>query len=146
MCLLLFGPVLGCEQQEADERPEGVVEEFVARMNRVHGDPRAARAAYELLWAEGRQNLADRAKRASAVTGQKLAPEDMLAPSRLWMRETPRKLSARVAGSWAEVIVTTDDPASGPHAIRCVEEDGRWRVALELPQLAPIEHRSEPRR
>lgn len=146
--VLACGVALGaCEQESVDERPERVVQEFIRRMQRVHGDPQASRAAYELLWAEGRQNLAERAKRASAVTGQKIAPEEMIAPSRFWMRDGRMKLTARVAGDWAEVSVTTETPGgSEANTVRCVAEDGRWRVAIALPPLPPIERRLDRKR
>ncbi len=145
-CLLTFSlvvgtSVLGCEKESADERPERVVAEFVERMERVHGDPKAARAAYELLWAEGRNNLAERAKRASAVTGRKVAPEEMLAPTRFWLKFRPRRYSSRVQGNWAVVTVTGEAPRTQRHQIRCLMEDGRWKVVVELPLLPPIQRR-----
>ncbi len=142
--VVLVATVVGCasEQESVDERPERVVQEFIARLQRVHGDPKASRAAYELLWAEGRQNLAERAKRASAVTGQKVAPEEMIAPSRVWLRDQPRRFSSRVSGDWAEVVIEADSSSEHTeHVVRCAAEDGSWRVVLELPQLAPIERR-----
>jgi hypothetical protein len=132
---------LGCEQESADERPERVVAEFIEKMERVHGDPRSARAAYELLWAEGRNNLAERAKRASAVTGRKVAPEEMIAPTRFWLKFRPRRYSSRVQGDWAVVTVTGEAPRTQRHQVRCLMEDGRWRVVLELPSLPPIQKR-----
>jgi len=147
VALAAAGSACASDQESVDERPERVVQEFIARLQRVHGDPRAARAAYELLWAEGRQNLAERAKRASAVTGQKVAPEEMIAPSRVWLRDQPRRFSSRVSGEWAEVVIEADSPGErSEHAVRCAVEDGSWRVVLELPPLPPIERRiTEPR-
>jgi hypothetical protein len=141
MAAVTAGFVLACEQESADERPERVVAEFVERMQRVHGDPAASRAAYELLWAEGRNNLAERAKRASAVTGRKVAPEEMLAPTRFWLTFRPRSYSSRVQGNWAVVTVSGEAPRTQHHQVRCLMEDGRWRVVLELPSLPPIQKR-----
>jgi len=132
---------IACEQERAEERPERVVAEFIDRMQRVHGDARAARAAYELLWAEGRNNLAERAKRASAVTGRKIGPEEMLAPTRFWLRFRPRKYSSRIQGNWAVVTVTGEAPRTQRYQVRCVVEDEMWRVVVELPPLPPIQRR-----
>jgi hypothetical protein len=132
-----------CEREAVDTRPEQVVEEFVQRMQRVHGDPKAARQAYELLWVEARRNLAERAKRASAVAGREMAPEEMLAPSRFSLKLTPKRYSATIDGDWALVTVNGEGPASAAHTLRCVREDGHWRVVLELPPLAPIQHRAD---
>jgi hypothetical protein len=132
-----------CERRAVDEQPEQVVEEFIARMQRVHGDPRAARAAYELLWGEARRNLAERAKRTSAVTGREVAPEEMLAPSRFALEVTPKRYAASVQGDWALVTVTGEEPRGAPYTVRCVREDGGWRVVLELPPVAPIQQRPE---
>lgn len=133
----------GCEREQLDARPEQVVEEFITRMQRVHGDPKAARAAYELLWEQARSNLAERAKRTSAVAGREVAPEEMLAPSRFSLRAEPKRYVATVAGDWALVKVTGGEPEAAEHTVRCVREDGRWRVVLELPPLAPIQQRAE---
>ena len=144
--LLLGLPALlpACEREQVDTRPEQVVEEFVARMRRVHGDPKTARAAYELLWSEARRNLAERAKRTSAVAGREVAPEEMLAPSRFSLSVEPKRYVSRVAGDWALVTVSGGDgPDAREHEVRCVREDGRWRIVLELPPLAPIQVRKD---
>lgn len=138
-----FGAVTGCEREQVDSTPERVVEEFVARMRRVHGDPKAARAAYELLWNEARSNLAERAKRTSAVAGREVAPEEMIAPSRFSLRIQPTRYTATIDGDWALVKVSGDGPHSPEYHVRCVREDGRWRVVLELPPLAPIQRRPD---
>ncbi|HLV66359.1 MAG TPA: hypothetical protein VKY73_11135 [Polyangiaceae bacterium] len=134
---------LGCEVDPVDARPERAVEELIARLQRVHGDPKAARAAYELLWVEARRNLAERARRARAVTGREVAPEEMLAPSRFSLAFTPKRYTAAIEGDWAIVTVSGEGPDAQERKVRCVREDGRWRVVLELPPLAPIRQRTE---
>jgi hypothetical protein len=133
---------LGCQREAVDEQPARVVKEFVERMQRVHGDPKAARAAYDLLWADAKYNLGERAKRASALSGKKIAPEEMLAPSRFALRFTPTKYTADVQGDWAVVTVTGEAPGQ-KHQIKCAREDGAWRVVLEIPPVPPIERRPD---
>lgn len=141
----LFLLLVGCENEQVDLRPDRVVEEFIHRMRRVHGDPKAARAAYELLWGEARDNLAERAKRTSAVAGREVAPEEMLAPTRFALKVDPKRYTARIAGDWAIVTVSGGDGAAAvSYDVRCVREDGRWRVVLEIPPLTPIRTRPEP--
>ena len=53
----------------------------------------------------------------------------------------PKKLTARTDGDWAEVTITGDANATQPHLVKCVREDGHWRVVLELPPLPPIQRR-----
>ena len=132
-----------CRSERVENTPEQVVEEFVDRMQRVHGDPRAARLAYELLWSEGKRNLAERAKRASAVTGRKVAPEEMLAPSRFSLRFKPSGYATQIQGQWAVVTVSGSGPPAQHAEVHCALEDGQWRVALELPALAPIQQRPD---
>ena len=132
-----------CEREASDSTPERVVAELIDRMQRVHGDQRAARLAYELLWADARRNLAERAKRASSVAGHEIAPEEMIAPSHFSLSYRPKKYSTRIDGDWAEVTVTGDAQNAQPYVIKCLREDGRWRVVLELPPLPPIQHRPD---
>lgn len=140
---LVLAASAGCEPEAADGDPARAVEEFVLRMQRVHGDPEAARAAYDLLWAPARQNLADRATRASAVSGRKVLPEEMLAPSRFFARYQPQRYRAEVAGDTALVSVSGDGNDPQPHEVKCVREGGRWRVVMELPPPQAIEKRIE---
>jgi hypothetical protein len=130
----------GCEADPVDAGPEAVVEELVLRLQRVHGDPKAARAAYELLWSDAKRGLAERAKRAGAVAGRDVAPESMIAPTRFSLSFKPRRYTARIDGDWAVVSITGDSP-SQYHEVKCVREDGRWRVVLVIPPLPPIQRR-----
>lgn len=144
MAALALGLALtGCEAEAKDSSPERVVQEFIERMQRVHGDRRTARLAYELLWVDARRNLAERAKRASAVAGREIAPEEMIAPSHFALAYPPKKLTARTDGDWSEVTVTGEVSSTQRHIVKCVREDGRWRVVLELPPLPPIQRRPE---
>jgi hypothetical protein len=136
VCALLLA---GCEEEGSDSEPDRLVAEFIQRMQRVHGDRKAARAAYDLLWSDARRNLAERAKRASDVAGREIAPEEMLPPSRFTLNHKASHYDARVDGDWAEVTVTGDDKTAA--RVKCVREDGKWRVVLELPPLPPIERR-----
>jgi hypothetical protein len=135
-----FLALAACEAEPADAGPEDIVEELVNRLKRVHGDPKAARAAYELLWSEAKRGLAERAKRAGAVAGRDVAPESMLAPTRFSLAFTPRRYTARIDGDWAVVSITGASP-SQYHEVKCVREDGRWRVVLVIPPLPPIQRR-----
>ena len=133
---------LACQRAPVDETPEQVVEEFVTRMQRVHGDSKASRAAYELLWSEARRNLAERAKRASDVAGREVAPEDMLAPSRFSLTFQPKRFNARVDGDWA-IVTVRGETESQRAEVKCVREEGAWRVVMTLPTLPPIQRRVE---
>ncbi len=135
------GTISSCEPTAVDSRPESVVREFVDRMNRVHGEPLAARAAYDLLWSEAKKNLSERAKRATAVLGKTVTPEEMLAPSRFSLNFRPKAFRARIQDRWAVVTVTGEVPSAQQAEVKCTQEASGWRVALELPTLAPIRKR-----
>jgi hypothetical protein len=141
--VLALGVALaGCEEERVAEGPEDVVRRLIAVLQGVHGDPKSGEAAVALLWEPARQNLTERARRASAASGHPVKPGEMLAPSWFSLAVAPRSFSSRVDGDWAEVTVRGDDPAQGQYRIRCVREDKAWRVALELPPLAPIRKRA----
>ncbi len=136
-----LGTISSCEPTAVDSRPESVVREFIDRMNRVHGDPLAARAAYDLLWSEAKKNLSERAKRATAVLGKTVTPEEMLAPSRFSLNFKPKAFRARIQDRWAIVSVTGEVASTQQAEVKCTEEASGWRVALELPTLSPIRKR-----
>lgn len=146
-CVVVFLGALavlgGCEEKQVVQGPEEVVQRFIAAMQGVHGDPARGEAVVGLLWGPARENLEERARRAAAASGHPVRPGEMLAPSWFSLQLTPRSYTSRIDGDWAEVTVRGDDPAQGQYRVRCVREDDAWRVALELPPLAPIRKRDD---
>ena len=49
-----------------------------------------------------------------------------------------------IDGDWAIVTASGEGPEAREYEIRCVREDGHWRVVLELPPLSPIQKRVAP--
>lgn len=130
---------LGCQEHAGDVMPpERVVRELIDRMESVHGDATRARAVYDLLWSGAKENLNDRAARASAVAGRLVRPEEMIVPSQFALELTPRSYRSEIRGSSATVRALGD---GAEYDIGCVLEDGAWRVVLDLPPLPPIEKR-----
>jgi hypothetical protein len=131
---------LGCRSHPEAGGPEEAVQQFIDGMQRVHGDIERARVAYELLSKSDRDNLAERARRASAVAGRTLAPEEMLAPSRFYLEFQPVRWSSKDSGNYS--VVTAQGPSPDQRReIRCVKEADGWKVLLDLPALPPVERR-----
>ncbi|MGE0326715.1 MAG: hypothetical protein AB7S68_30590 [Polyangiaceae bacterium] len=129
-----------CGRQQEEETPERVVEMFIDRMESVHGDPKMARLAYDLMWSDAQRVLTERAKRASAVVGRNLGPEEMLAPSRFSLRFEPHRFKARVEGPRAVVAVIGASPGER-FDVHCVHEELGWRVVMDIPEPPPIRKR-----
>lgn len=135
-------PVTGCRKDTADEGgPAWVVQRFVDRMGAVHGDPARAKEAYDLLWSRAQANLKERAERASALLGRLVEPQEMIAPSRFSLEFVPKEYHTQLHEGWAMVRVQS---GSASREVRCINEDGQWRVVIDLPPLRPIETRREP--
>lgn len=142
LALLALGVSLsGCRRESVDDDPERLVREFIARMQRVHGNTKNSRAAFDLMWAPAQRNLTERASRASALAGRKVAPEEMIAPTRFTLRFEPKRISSTQTGDRALVVVQGDPPQRDSREIRCAREDGRWRIVLDFPVLPPIQKR-----
>jgi hypothetical protein len=137
---LFCASLSGCARQASDDTPERAVQEFVDRMQRVHGDSSKSKAAYELLAAPARANLEERAKRASAASGRTVTPAEMLAPSRFFLSFQPRSWNTERGTDWAVVTAEGESPSQRKQ-IRCVREQGHWKVVLDLPELPPLERR-----
>jgi hypothetical protein len=131
---------VGCTQHSDEGSPERAVQEFIDRMQRVHGDAQKSKAAYDLLASEARAKLEERAERASAAVGRVVKPEEMLAPSRFYLSFQPRTWSSREGPGWAVVTVEGESPRE-KREIRCLREQAEWKVVLDLPDLPPLEHR-----
>lgn len=129
-----------CAQRSEEGSPERAVQELVERMQRVHGDVQKAKAAYDLLALDARTKLAERAERASAAVGRVVRPEEMLAPSRFFLSFQPRAWASRQGPDWAIVTVEGESPRER-HEIRCLRENGEWKVVLDLPELPPLARR-----
>lgn len=131
----------GCNRKPFDATPEGVVREFLERMERVNGDPKDARAVFDLLSKQAQTNLSDRSRRASAAFGKRLGPEQMIAPSHFFPRFQPRHWTIRLRAHQATVELVGLDASNERAEILCINEEGRWRIDLQLPPLPPIERR-----
>jgi hypothetical protein len=146
VALALLAGSAGCNRKPFDATPEGVVREFLERMERVHGDPKDARAVFDLLSRPAQTSLSDRSRRASAAFGKRLGPEQMIAPSHYFPRFRPHQWTTRLRGRQATVELVGLDATSERAAIPCVNEEGRWRIDLYLPPLPPIERRPDSER
>lgn len=140
--VFLFAAILlGCQKEAVPQGPEDVLMDFVARMRRVHGRAGEGEAVVNLLWEPARQNLKERARRASALSGRELSPGELIVPSWFALHLSPERSVARIDGEWAEVTLYGGSGESVQ--ARCIKEKAEWKVALELPPLAPIRMREE---
>jgi hypothetical protein len=133
----------GCSRSPPDASPEGAVRELLDRIDRIESNPAEARVVYDLLSSRTRANLVERAHRASTTSGREIPPEQMLAPGRFSLRFEPRQMHARLLRDRAIVDVIGIDPVTDHAEVPCVLEQGRWRIEIPLPPLAPAERRPD---
>lgn len=131
-----------CRREAIDEDPERLVKEFIDRVKMSYGDPKMARGAFDFLWSGAQKNLTERASRASALASRKVAPEEMLALTRFSLRFAPQRYFATIQGDSSTVTIQGDAHAKDRVDVRCVREQGRWRIVVDLPPLPPIQRRS----
>jgi hypothetical protein len=131
---------LACSRKPAPEQPIDVARAFVDTMQKAHGAPATADRLYQMLWAPARKNLEERARRASALSGRTVAPSEMLVPSWFTFLASPEPEGQRLDPPWAEVLFPR--PEGAQTRTRLHFEEGHWKVALDLPELAPIRQRT----
>ena len=129
--------VSACNARRQDATPEGAVRELCDRLSHMSGDPTTSRAVFDLLSKSTRENLEARAHRYGAASGKNIAPAAMLAPSSLVEQWSARELHATIVGTNALVEVHGLRPDQHTE-IRCVYEDGGWRVIVDLPPLPEV--------
>lgn len=133
---LAFAFVLaGCTRAAPDATPDGAVRLFVDRMETSADDPRAMREAYALLGPRARQNLKERAERASRGQGRRYEPWEMLAEGRFGLKFRPKQMTSKIEGDAADVDVRGDAPEDRA-TVHCIREGASWRIELELPERA----------
>ncbi len=126
-----------CDARRHDATPEAAVRELIDRLGRMSGDPTTSRAVFDMLSATTRANLEARARRYGAASGKNIAPAAMLAPSSLVEQWGARELHATILGIHALVEVRGLHPEQRTE-IRCVYEEGGWRVVVDLPPLPEV--------
>lgn len=127
----------GCDARRVDATPESAVRELTERLRALHGDRASSTAVYELLSAATKESLQARSRRYGAASGKNIAPAAMLAPASYLERWSTREMSTKIVGAHALVELrgrTADERAE----VRCVYEDGGWRVVIDLPPLPEV--------
>ena len=113
---------------------------FIEKMETSADDPTAMKEAYGLLGPRARGNLKERAERASRGQGKRFEPHEMLAEARFGLRFRTRSMATRIEGDEATVDVMGESPDEKA-SVKCVRENGAWRVELDLPDVNKPERR-----
>jgi hypothetical protein len=138
VCVGLANAAVGCGGAEADGTPAEALSRFLEAMDRSVINEAALKDAYALLDEEAQRELSSRASRAGFLTGRKFEPWDMIAQGRFRLRFAPAEhagMHTTLSGDTAVVHVKSED-SRAQAAVPLVREAGRWRVKLQLQQLA----------
>ncbi|HKU41787.1 MAG TPA: hypothetical protein VJR89_26705 [Polyangiales bacterium] len=121
-----------CGSGDADG-PVDTLSRFLSTMERSALNDAARRDAYAMLDDTAQAGLAERARRASLVTGRKFAPWEMLVPGRFRLRFAPAEhaMRATITGDQA-VVHVTDDGGKERASVPMTRQGGRWRVQLAV--------------
>jgi hypothetical protein len=126
-----------CAPKAADATPEGALDAFLSACETVSSDPQASAKAFALLAPSARRSLEERAKRASAITGKAVAPEQLLVPSwtpiRFEIAKTSTTFDQGKEGSTATVDVFGVEEATQHVRIPMEREGEAWRVRVVIP-------------
>lgn len=101
-------------------------------------DEEALVAAYGLLSASTQGALRERAELAASLAGGDYQPWDVLIPGRFRLRFEPVAFDESILpGVPRRALVRVRGSGAGEHAeIELVEEDGGWRVPIDIPHAA----------
>ena len=113
---------------------------FIEKMETSGDDPAAMKEAYALLGPRARANLKERAERASRGQGKRFEPHEMLAEARFGLRFRTKSMATRIEGDEASVEILGEGPDEKA-AVKCVRENGAWRVEMDLPDVNKPERR-----
>jgi hypothetical protein len=140
--ILWLSILAGCARPAPDATPEGAVRAWLEHMEDSQDDPKESREAFRLLGPLARENLAERAVRASQTEGRRTEPYELVAAGFFGLKFRPQSMKATIVGDHATVEVTGD---RGPEraSVVCVREGNAWRVEPELPALTPLPMRGD---
>ena len=138
--VLLAFAASACSRSAPDSTPEGALRLFIEKMETSSDDPSAMKEAYALLGPHARANLKERAERASRGQGKRFEPHEMLAEARFGLRFRTKAMATRIEGEEATVQIAGEGPDEKA-TVKCVRENGAWRVELDLPDVNKPERR-----
>jgi hypothetical protein len=122
-----------CGRRAPDATPEGALDAFLSACESASSDPRANAKAFALLAPSARHALEDRARRASAITGKAVSPEQLLSPAWTPIRFEVAKTTTTFDATGATVDVFGVEEATQHVRIPMEREGEAWRVRVVIP-------------